>query len=117
MTATLADDSVLVTDFDADPATVSNPIVPASAGYLGDRLILAPQEISPQIQEHEIREAVAHVAEVLAQGAYDSCDPFSAGSRQQRSQRIDIDVVPGEDAVRTAPVRGDRAQQQIERAS
>jgi hypothetical protein len=63
MTATLADDSVLVTDFDADPATVDNPIVPASAGYLGDRLILAPQEISPQIQEHAIREAVDGFAE------------------------------------------------------
>lgn len=63
MTATLADDSVLVSDFDADPATVSDPITPASAGYLGDRLILAPQEISPQIQEHEIREAVGGFAE------------------------------------------------------
>src|ERR1700730_11888538 len=72
----------------------------------GDRAILL---------QHEIREAVAHVAEVLAQGAYDSCDPFSAGSRQQRSQRIDIDLVPGEDAVRTAPLRSDRAQEQIER--
>jgi hypothetical protein len=62
MTATLADDSVLVTDFDADPATVEHPITPASGGYLGDRLILAPQEISPQIQEHEIREAVREFA-------------------------------------------------------
>ncbi|MFE5038180.1 DEAD/DEAH box helicase [Streptomyces sp. NPDC056683] len=44
LTATLADDSVLVTDFAADPNTVGAPITPTSAGYLGDRLILAPQD-------------------------------------------------------------------------
>jgi hypothetical protein len=67
--------------------------------------------------QHEIREPVAHVAEVPAQQADDGCDPLTAGSRQQQPQRVDIDVVPGEDAVRTAPFRGDRAQQQFERAS
>lgn len=35
LTATLADDSVLVTHFDADPASVGNSIVPESAADLG----------------------------------------------------------------------------------
>jgi Type III restriction enzyme, res subunit len=42
MTATLADDSVLVTHFDADPDSVARSVVPESAADLGDRLVLAP---------------------------------------------------------------------------
>ncbi|QNA72005.1 DEAD/DEAH box helicase family protein [Streptomyces sp. So13.3] len=63
LTATLADDSVLVTDFAADPTTVGTAITPANAGYLGDRLILAPQEISPAIRESEVREMAADLAQ------------------------------------------------------
>ncbi|MFD4635575.1 DEAD/DEAH box helicase [Streptomyces sp. NPDC058284] len=63
LTATLADDSLLVTDFGATAATVKSPITPASAGYLGDRLILAPQDINPKIQDHEVREMVAELAQ------------------------------------------------------
>lgn len=58
LTATLADDGVLVTHFDADPESVAKPVTPAGAGHLGDRLILAPQEITPAITEEEIRQAV-----------------------------------------------------------
>jgi hypothetical protein len=65
--------------------------------------------------QHEIREPVAHVAVVLAQRTYDGCDSLTAGPRQQQTQRVDIDVVPSEDAVRAAPLRSDRAQQQIKR--
>ncbi|MFD5343935.1 DEAD/DEAH box helicase [Streptomyces anulatus] len=63
LTATLADDSVLVTDFAADPETVGSPITPASAGYLGDRLILAPQDISASIKEPAVRDMAAKLAE------------------------------------------------------
>ncbi|MFJ3366487.1 DEAD/DEAH box helicase [Streptomyces anthocyanicus] len=63
LTATLADDSVLVTDFAADPQTVGAPITPTSAGYLGDRLILAPQEISASIKEAAVRGMAAKLAE------------------------------------------------------
>lgn len=62
LTATLADDSVLVTDFAASADTVKNQIVPASAGYLGDRLILAPREISPAISDDAVREMAADLA-------------------------------------------------------
>ncbi|MGW4513027.1 DEAD/DEAH box helicase [Streptomyces sp. NPDC004393] len=63
LTATLADDSVLVTDFAADPDTVGTAITPTSAGYLGDRLILAPQDISPSIKEAAVRAMAAKLAE------------------------------------------------------
>lgn len=58
LTATLADDSVLVTDFGADPETVRQPITPVTAGDIGERMILAPQEINPGISVDEIRSAI-----------------------------------------------------------
>lgn len=47
LTATLADDSVLVTHFDAQPAAAEHPITPLSAADLGDRLILARRRSTP----------------------------------------------------------------------
>jgi hypothetical protein len=55
LTATLADDSVLVTHFNADPSSVGNSIVPESAADLGDRLVLAPEELSPGTTHDEVR--------------------------------------------------------------
>ncbi|MFZ3491747.1 DEAD/DEAH box helicase [Streptomyces sp. 5.8] len=63
LTATLADDSVLVTDFAADSDTVGTAITPATAGYLGDRLILAPQDINPSITDAAVRDMAAKLAE------------------------------------------------------
>jgi Helicase C-terminal domain/Type III restriction enzyme, res subunit len=62
MTATLADDGVLVTDFDADPAAVNQPITPKTASDLGERMILVPQEINPGITDIEIKKFVAGFA-------------------------------------------------------
>jgi hypothetical protein len=62
LTATLADDGVLVKDFDADPATIGNPVAPANAGDIGDRLIVIPQEIVPDSTETEVRDLVAELA-------------------------------------------------------
>lgn len=62
MTATLADDSLLVTHFDADPDSVANSIVPDTAADLGDRLVLAPQELNAGISTSEIRELAASVS-------------------------------------------------------
>jgi len=42
MSATIADDSSIVRTFDANPKSVSNPIVPASLAGVGERMILAP---------------------------------------------------------------------------
>lgn len=58
LSATLADDSVLVTDFNADPASVRDPISPDTAGDIGERMILAPQEINPSLRTEDIREEI-----------------------------------------------------------
>lgn len=62
LTATLANDSALITHFRADLASVANPIVPASAADLGDRLVLAPQELLPDISDDILRDAIAGIA-------------------------------------------------------
>jgi hypothetical protein len=63
LTATLADDSVLVTHFDADPGSVSRSVVPASAADLGDRLVLAPEELNPDVDHAQVREIARTVAD------------------------------------------------------
>ena len=62
LTATLADESVLVADFDADPTSVSRPITPKRASDLGDRMILAPLEIFPTATEDAIHDLVREIA-------------------------------------------------------
>ncbi|MER6401491.1 DEAD/DEAH box helicase family protein [Kitasatospora sp. NPDC001603] len=55
LTATLADDSALVTDFGADPALVSKPVTPGSASDLGERMILAPVALNPDLDDEAVR--------------------------------------------------------------
>lgn len=62
MTATLADDGVLVTKMGVDAACVLNPIAPASASDIGDRIILSPVETSRQISVKDVRESAARFA-------------------------------------------------------
>jgi len=62
MTATLADDSVLVTDFGADPAKVINPITPESASDLGDRMILTPLETSRAVSGNDVKDMAGRFA-------------------------------------------------------
>lgn len=54
MTATLSNDSILVTTLGADPAGVSAPITPKTASDIGDRMILTPQQINPKVTDEEI---------------------------------------------------------------
>lgn len=56
MSATFADDSVLVTAFDAKPADIAHAIAPGHASDLGDRMILVPQELDPSITDEQIRQ-------------------------------------------------------------
>ena len=65
MTATLADDGVLVSHFQADAAEVADPIRPKGGGDIGDRMILAPQEINPDITIDEIKALVAAKAKTI----------------------------------------------------
>ena len=62
LTATLADDGILVQDFDADPVAVAAPIVPTSAGDIGDRLILVPQDTHPHASDAELLQLVLDLA-------------------------------------------------------
>jgi len=62
MTATLADDSILVSDFGARPDNVVNHITPRIANDIGERMILAPQEIAPDLDEKELRAFLADLA-------------------------------------------------------
>lgn len=56
LTATLADDSVLVTNLKADPKNLTNVVTPGSAADLGDRLVLAPVELNPTLDDAAIRQ-------------------------------------------------------------
>lgn len=62
MTATLADDGVLITQLRADPISVADPIRPKGAGEIGDRMIIAPQEVNPEITEVDIKSLAAEIA-------------------------------------------------------
>lgn len=62
LTATLADDSVLVRHFGADSKSVAAPIFPSSAGDIGDRMILVPQNLLPTATEDQVREYIAGLA-------------------------------------------------------
>jgi hypothetical protein len=62
LTATLADDSILVTEFDADPDSVRRPVTPDTADDLGDRMIIAPLETFPDVDEETLRAFVVEQA-------------------------------------------------------
>lgn len=63
LSATLADDSVLVTDFGADPNSLADPITPLTAGDIGERMILAPQELNPSISSDAIRAEIVELSQ------------------------------------------------------
>jgi hypothetical protein len=63
LTATLADDGVLVTELGADPDDLAMPVTPDRAADLGDRLILAPMAVTPRASAHGIRELVREFAD------------------------------------------------------
>jgi DEAD/DEAH box helicase/Helicase C-terminal domain len=62
MTATLADDSALVTHFAANPQKLADPIVPVSSQSMGERMILMPQELNPEFDGDEIRKLLVTLA-------------------------------------------------------
>lgn len=62
MTATLADDSVLVTHFGANPQKLSNPIVPVSSQSMGERMILMPQELNADFEADDIRQLLVSLS-------------------------------------------------------
>ena len=65
MTATLADDSVIVTHFGADPKNLRTPIVPSSSQSMGERMILMPQELNSNLRTADVRQLLAELAETV----------------------------------------------------
>ncbi|MHB1494672.1 MAG: DEAD/DEAH box helicase [Acidithiobacillus sp.] len=65
MTATLADDTILASHFGAVADEIAKPIRPKGGGDIGDRMILAPQEINPDFKMEEIRALLSGIAEQL----------------------------------------------------
>ncbi|EXJ09039.1 hypothetical protein D791_04028 [Nitrincola nitratireducens] len=65
MTATLADDTILVSHFRSQSEEVGQPIRPKGGGDIGDRMILAPQEINPNYTPEDVRTLVADIANEL----------------------------------------------------
>jgi len=55
MTATLSNDAVLISDFNANPDTINKPITPKTASDLGDRMVLIPQEINTGISDQDVK--------------------------------------------------------------
>lgn len=60
MTATLADDSVLASHFGITDSQAYKAICPDSFGDIGDRLILMPQVINPELSDDDIKHLCAH---------------------------------------------------------
>lgn len=63
LTATLADEGVLVTELNANPETISRPITPGQASDLGDRMILAPLSINPHLTETAVYQLARNFAD------------------------------------------------------
>lgn len=62
LTATIEDMGTMVTELGADPDSVKSPITPKQASDLGDRLILAPLLMNPQLGFESVREMIGGYA-------------------------------------------------------
>lgn len=65
MTATLADDSVLASHFGITDSHAYQAICPDSFGDVGDRLILMPQVINPELSDDDIKELCIHAKQTF----------------------------------------------------
>jgi hypothetical protein len=55
MSATISDDSVLVSHFNIDPTSISEAITPNSSNDIGERMIIIPQELNPDITDDQLK--------------------------------------------------------------
>jgi hypothetical protein len=62
MTATLADDGILVSHFNVDANLASKAIKPLGVGNMGDRMILIPQEINHETTDEDIKRLAVKIA-------------------------------------------------------
>lgn len=59
LSATLANDGVLVANLGAESSSLQTPVTPKTAGDIGERMILLPQEYNPEIPIDTIRDQIA----------------------------------------------------------
>ncbi|WAP70362.1 helicase C-terminal domain-containing protein [Jiella pelagia] len=112
MTATLAEDSILVTDFGADPESVIDSIVPKTASDIGERMILIPQSINYEITDEAIKRFIAEYsktenvviivpstkralfwADIVPQDLILNADRIAGGVEKLRSKKGNIAVL------------------------
>lgn len=55
MSATIADDSILVSHFNIDPTSITEAVTPNSSNDIGERMIIIPQELNPDIEDDELK--------------------------------------------------------------
>lgn len=66
MTATLVNDTILTSHFGiTDNTSITQAIVPDSAGDIGDRMILMPQVINPDIKDVEIKNLCKEMSQTI----------------------------------------------------
>ena len=64
MSATLSDDSVLVSHFDVSAETISDGIMPSTANDIGERMILVPQDTNPMLEDSDLRTLMVEKAKL-----------------------------------------------------
>ena len=62
MSATLADDSVLISSMGLKIADISNIITPEKANDIGERLMIFPKFLNPNISDEEIKDKIFNLA-------------------------------------------------------
>lgn len=63
MTATLVDESILSSHFGITDDSIFNPITPKTIGDIGDRMILMPQVINPNLTDIEVKKMCHEISQ------------------------------------------------------
>jgi hypothetical protein len=66
------------------------------------------------LRQHQVGKPVAHAPKILAHAAENPSDASKIAVGQEHAKRVDVNVIPGEDAVRAPPSRGNALENQIE---
>lgn len=97
MSATLADDSVLVRELGCDLKAAQNPILPKSDRGLGERMVLAPSLVSPNLDREWVMKLCAKISLkrnvnviVLSPNKYTAQDWESVGAKVVLGDEVSV---------------------------
>lgn len=62
MSATIDDDSILISHFNIDKTEIETAVTPQNANDIGERMILIPQEINPNLTEDQLKSYFKYLA-------------------------------------------------------